>query len=365
MKVDLFDFHLPSEAIATEPMEPREHARLLHVGADGSLADHRIGDLPSLLRRGDLLIFNDTKVIPAQLEGLREREGTEGPLRTPIGATLHRRTGEASWLAFVRGARKLRPGDAVIFGDEPDMLRGEAIRRADDGSWEFAFDVPDGGMIPALSRVGAMPLPPYISAKRKTRVSDMTDYQTMFADREGAVAAPTAGLHFTPDLTKALMDAGIEMAGVTLHVGAGTFLPVKVDDTDDHSMHTEWGELGTDTARRIVEARSNGGRIVAVGTTSLRVLEASAQAHGEVAAWSGETDIFITPGHTFASADLLLTNFHLPRSTLLMLVSAFSGFDEIRAAYRHAIDTGYRFYSYGDACLLELNRQASRRPDAS
>ena len=356
MKVDLFDFDLPEDRIATEPAEPRESARLLCVEPDG-LVDRTIGDLPHILRAGDLLVFNDTRVIPAQLEGARLRQTGGGQtLETPIGATLHRRIGEAEWLCFVRGARKIRVGDRLRFGPTDAPLAAQPVERLSDGSWRLRFDVAPGGMIAALHRAGSMPLPPYITAKRAVRASDAEDYQTIFAAREGAVAAPTAGLHFTEGLLARLAEAGIGTAAITLHVGAGTFLPVKVEDTEDHAMHVEWGEVPEGTAAAIARTREAGGRIVAVGTTSLRIMEASARANGAIRPWSGETDIFITPGQRILSADMLLTNFHLPRSTLFMLVSAFSGLDRMRAAYAHAIEEGYRFYSYGDACLLTLSR---------
>ena len=358
MKVDLFDFDLPENLVATEPASPREAARLLVRAVDGRLTDRRIADLPSVLRQGDLLVFNDTKVIPAQLEGVRVREGAVEGGRTPIGATLHRRVANDRWHAFVRGARKLRAGDALLFGPDEAPLRARAIERLADGGWSLAFELADRDMIGELERVGAMPLPPYITARRAVSESDAENYQTVFAAREGAVAAPTAGLHFTPDLLERLAAVGIGRAPVTLHVGAGTFLPVKADDTDAHVMHSEWGEIGEDTAERIAETRAAGGRVVAVGTTSLRIMEAAARAIGEVGAWSGTTDIFITPGHHFASADVLLTNFHLPRSTLVMLVAAFIGLNQVHRLYAHAIEERYRFYSYGDACLLSLDPKA-------
>ena len=354
MKVDLFDFDLPDDLIATEPAEPRENARLLRVDGSGRLSDYRVRELPDLLRAGDLLVFNDTRVIPAQLEGVRERTGPDAPLLTPIGATLHKRVGDREWHAFVRGARKVKIGDKLVFGRDGERLKAEPVARLSDGSWHLRFAVEPGEMAAALDRVGSMPLPSYITAKRDLRSSDRSDYQTVFARREGAVAAPTAGLHFTEDLLHALKDRGVALANVTLHVGAGTFLPVKVEDTADHAMHAEWGELSADTAERIARSREAGGRIVAIGTTSLRVLEAAVAANGELRAWSGETNIFITPGHRFQSVDMLMTNFHLPRSTLFMLVAAFSGLETMKAAYGHAIERRYRFYSYGDTSLLTL-----------
>lgn len=334
MRVADFDFDLPPERIALRPAEPRDSARLLEVRPD-SLSDLGIADLPGRLRRGDVLVFNDTRVIPAQLSGVR------GAAR--IGVTLHKREGEWRWWAFVRNARRLARGDTVDFGHG---LSGQVVEKADDGAvlWDFAADVP---FEVALAAAGVMPLPPYIASKRAVDVRDAADYQTMFAREAGAVAAPTAGLHFTPALLAALDAAGIGRETVTLHVGAGTFLPVKAEDTDDHAMHAEWGRLDAATAARLRAARAAGGRVIAVGTTSLRVLESAG-----LNEWSGDTRIFITPGYAFRAVDGLLTNFHLPRSTLFMLVSAMMGLDTMRAAYAHAVAHEYRFYSYGDACLL-------------
>lgn len=334
MRVADFDFDLPPDRIALRPAEPRDSARLLEVTA-GALSDLGIADLPGRLRRGDCLVFNDTRVIPAQLSGMR------GEAR--IGVTLHKREDEWRWWAFVRNARRLAVGDSVDFGHG---LSGQVVEKADDGAvlWDFAADVPFEA---ALSATGVMPLPPYIASKRPADARDAADYQTMFAQRAGAVAAPTAGLHFTPALLAALDAAGIGRETVTLHVGAGTFLPVKAEDTDDHTMHAEWGSLDAATAARLRTVRAAGGRVIAVGTTSLRVLESAG-----LDAWSGDTRIFITPGYAFRAVDGLLTNFHLPRSTLFMLVSAMMGLDRMRAAYAHAVAHEYRFYSYGDACLL-------------
>ena len=334
MRVADFDFDLPTDRIALRPASPRDSARMLEVAPHG-LTDLGIADLPSRLRRGDCLVFNDTRVIPAQLSGMR------GQAR--IGVTLHKREGEWRWWAFVRNARRLSAGDVVDFGHG---LNGTVVEKADDGAllWDFAADAP---FEVALAAAGVMPLPPYIASKRPADDRDAEDYQTMFARDGGAVAAPTAGLHFTPALLAALDAAGIGRETVTLHVGAGTFLPVKADDTDDHAMHAEWGSLDAATAERLAEIRARGGRVIAVGTTSLRVLESAG-----LQAWSGDTRIFITPGYKFHAVDGLLTNFHLPRSTLFMLVSAMMGLDTMRAAYAHAIAREYRFYSYGDACLL-------------
>ncbi|HEY5713119.1 MAG TPA: tRNA preQ1(34) S-adenosylmethionine ribosyltransferase-isomerase QueA [Allosphingosinicella sp.] len=339
MRVDLFDFDLPPERIALRPAAPRDSARLL-VARGAALADHIVTDLPGLLRAGDLLVFNDTRVIPAQLEGKR------GEAR--IGATLHKREGPRVWRAFVRNAKRLRDGDRIDFGAGVAALASE---RAEDGSFLLTF-LGDEPVETLLEKAGRMPLPPYIAGRRAADVRDRDDYQTMFAKKEGAVAAPTAALHFTPALMAALADAGIGHETLTLHVGAGTFLPVKADDTDDHVMHAEWGRLAPETASRLNAVRAAGGRIVAVGTTSLRLLESAADAAGTIHPFEGDTAIFITPGYKFRAVDGLVTNFHLPRSTLFMLVSALMGVDVMRAAYAHAIADGYRFYSYGDASLL-------------
>ncbi|WP_416897504.1 MAG: tRNA preQ1(34) S-adenosylmethionine ribosyltransferase-isomerase QueA [Minwuia sp.] len=336
MKVDLFDFDLPEERIALRPAEPRESARLLDVGP-GGLADRTIADLPDILEPGDLLVANDTKVIPARLKGRR------GEAR--IEATLHMRLDGSSWAAFARPAKRLREGDTVIF----DGLTAEVAEKREAGEVVLRFDRGEAELMAALHAAGEMPLPPYIASKRPTDERDRTDYQTVLADREGAVAAPTAGLHLTEALLAKLAAKGVELARLTLHVGAGTFLPVKADDTDDHRMHAEIGEITAETADRI---NGRTGRLIAVGTTSLRLLESAADDSGRVQPFSGATDIFITPGVRVRTADMLLTNFHLPRSTLFMLVSAFSGLERMHSAYAHAIETGYRFYSYGDACLL-------------
>ena len=339
MLVDLFDFALPPERIALRPAAPRDAARMLVLTPD-ALADRIVRDLPAQLRRGDLLVFNDTRVIPAQLEG------TRGEAR--IGATLHKREGPRRWRAFVRNARRLRDGDVIDFGAG---VAGAARDRADDGSWalEFAGDEPVELL---LERAGRMPLPPYIAGKRATDARDADDYQTMFASEPGAVAAPTAALHFTPELMAALAAAGIEHATLTLHVGAGTFLPVKADDTADHRMHAEWGRIDPATADRLNAVRAAGGRVIAVGTTSLRLIESAAGEDSVIRPFEGDTAIFITPGYRFRGIDGLMTNFHLPRSTLFMLVSALMGLETMQAAYAHAIAQGYRFYSYGDASLL-------------
>ena len=339
MRVDLFDFELPPERIALRPATPRHSARLLAVRGT-ALSNHVVTDLPRLLRAGDMLVFNDTRVIPAQLEGRR------GEAR--VGATLHKREGPRAWRAFLRNAKRVREGDRIDFGSGVAALASE---RAADGSMHLDFEG-DEPVELLLERAGRMPLPPYIAGKRETDARDAEDYQTMFARRDGAVAAPTAALHFTPRLTEALGEAGIAHETLTLHVGAGTFLPVKAEDTEAHVMHSEWGSIAPSAAARLNEARANGGRIVAVGTTSLRLLESAADGEGRVHSFEGDTDIFITPGYRFRAVDGLLTNFHLPRSTLFMLVSALMGLETMQRAYAHAIAEGYRFYSYGDASLL-------------
>ena len=339
MRVDLFDFALPPERIALRPVEPRDAARLLLIER-GRLADHEVRDLPGLLRPGDVLVFNDTRVIPAQLEGRR------GEAR--VGATLHKREGSRSWRAFVRNARRVRAGDRIDFGAGVTATAGD---RGEDGSLLLSFDG-DEPVEALLARAGTVPLPPYIAGRRAPDERDTADYQTLFAREAGAVAAPTASLHFTPELMNALQAAGITHETLTLHVGAGTFLPVKAEDTAEHRMHAEWGRIDEATATRLNAARAAGGRIIAAGTTSLRLLESAADEGGTIHSFEGETAIFITPGYRFRAVGGLLTNFHLPRSTLFMLVSALMGLDTMHAAYSHAITHGYRFYSYGDASLL-------------
>lgn len=339
MRVDLFDFDLSPDRIALRPAAPRDAARMLVLDGNAT-RDQLVSDLPGQLRVGDCLVFNDTRVIPAQLEGSR------GEAR--IGATLHKREGLRSWRAFVRNAKRLRNGDAVDFGQG---VSATASMRGGDGSWLLSFDG-DEPVEALLQRAGRMPLPPYIAGKRATDERDAQDYQTMFADKPGAVAAPTAALHFTPGLLDALTNAGIGHETLTLHVGAGTFLPVKVDDTDHHAMHAEWGRIDAETADRLNAARGRGGRLIAVGTTSLRLIESACQPDGRIRPFEGDTAIFITPGYRFKGVDGLMTNFHLPRSTLFMLVSALMGRERMQAAYAHAIANDYRFYSYGDASLL-------------
>ncbi len=321
-------------------MAPRDAARMLCVSGDGALADRHVRDLPTLLRTGDCLIFNDTRVIPAQLEGHR------GDAK--IGATLHKRIDLRRWQAFVRNAKRLRVGEAVDFGAGVTAF---AEARHEDGSFTLMFEG-DEPVEALLARAGTMPLPPYIAGKRATDAQDALDYQTMFAEKDGAVAAPTASLHFTPELMAAIAAAGIETATLTLHVGAGTFLPVKANDTVDHKMHSEWGQIDALTAERLNTVRANGGRLIAVGTTSLRLIESAADDDGIIQPFAGDTDIFITPGYRFKAIGGLMTNFHLPKSTLFMLVSALMGREVMQAAYAHAIAEEYRFYSYGDSSLL-------------
>jgi len=352
MRTDLFDFELPPERIALRPASPRDSARLLVVKPDG-LVDRIVRDLPDLLAPGDVLVINDTKVIPARLSGRRIGRATE----PAIEATLHKRLDGSRWLAFVKPAKKLEVGDVVRFGSEGkvcflDQLDATVEAKGEGGEVTLSFAFHGAVLDQSIEERGAMPLPPYIAGKRAPDEQDRSDYQTMFAKIEGSVAAPTASLHFTDALVVALKARGVSIHHVTLHVGAGTFLPVKVDDTAAHKMHSEWGTVSAETAAALNAARQAGGRIVAVGSTALRLIESAAAEDGTVAPFEGETAIFITPGYRFKATDLMLTNFHLPKSTLVMLVAAFSGLDRIRSAYAHAIADGYRFYSYGDACLL-------------
>ena len=357
MRVDLFDFDLPDERIALRPAEPRDSARLLVVDPNSgaqALSDHHVRDLPDFLRPGDALVFNDTKVIPAQLEGVRHREGAPGQ---NVSATLHMRIAPDRWKAFARPGKRIKVGDRIQFGHSGESCLVGALdavveEKGEGGEITLRFDLSGPALDEAIASVGHIPLPPYIAAKRPEDERDRADYQTIYAREEGAVAAPTAGLHFTPDLFARLDAMGIQRHFVTLHVGAGTFLPVKADDTDDHKMHFEIGHVSAETAAALNAVKASGGRIVCVGTTSLRLIESAATEDGLIHAWSDATDIFITPGYGFRAVDALMTNFHLPRSTLFMLVSAFAGLETMRAAYTHAIETGYRFYSYGDGSLL-------------
>jgi S-adenosylmethionine:tRNA ribosyltransferase-isomerase len=353
MRTDLFDFELPAGNIALRPASPRDSARLLIVRPDGALGDDMVANLAQWLEPGDQLVVNDTRVISAQLKGRRIGRDTE----PKIEATLIRRLDGSRWQALVKPARKLSRGDVVRFGNEGRVcllghLDAQVEHKGGDGEITLSFSFHGPALDQAIADLGAPPLPPYIASKRAADERDVADYQTMFAVNEGAVAAPTAGLHFTPMLETALRERGIGIHRITLHVGAGTFLPVKAEDTAGHKMHSEWGSISRDTALALNAARARGGRIAAVGTTSLRLLESAAAEDGTIEPFTGETAIFIAPGYRFRAVDILLTNFHLPRSTLFMLVSAFSGLDNMKRAYAHAIDSGYRFYSYGDACLL-------------
>jgi S-adenosylmethionine:tRNA ribosyltransferase-isomerase len=353
MRTDLFDFELPADSIALRPASPRDSARMLVVQPGAALRDQTVTDLPQLLKSGDQLVVNDTRVIAAQLTGRRIGRDTE----PKIEATLIKRLDGSHWQALVKPAKKLVQGDIVRFGNEGKVcllghLDAQVEHKGDDGQITLSFSFHGPSLDQAIADLGAPPLPPYIASKRTPDERDVADYQTMFAVNEGAVAAPTAGLHFTPALEAALRERGIGIHRITLHVGAGTFLPVKAEDTTAHKMHSEWGTISRKTADALNAARAKGGRIVAVGTTSLRLLESAAEQDGTIKPFAGETAIFITPGYRFRAVDILMTNFHLPRSTLFMLVSAFCGLESMKQAYAHAIAHGYRFYSYGDACLL-------------
>ena len=353
MRLSDFDFDLPEERIALRPAAPRDSARMLVVDA-GRLQDRRVSDLPHLLRPGDALVFNDTKVIPARLSGVRTREDST----VAVEATLHRRLSPSRWTAFMKPGKRLREGDRVIFGERSDRacflgaLDATVAAKDEDGEVTLAFDLSGPDLDLAIADRGVMPLPPYIASRRPEDEKDLADYQTVYARADGSVAAPTAGLHFTPRLLERLDEAGVSSHFVTLHVGAGTFLPVKSEMVSEHRMHPEYGEVPAHVAEALNTARAAGGRLVCVGTTSLRLVESAAGEDGAIRAFAGETSIFITPGYRFRAADGLMTNFHLPRSTLFMLVCAFAGLETMRAAYAHAIEAGYRFYSYGDASLL-------------
>jgi S-adenosylmethionine:tRNA ribosyltransferase-isomerase len=354
MRLSDFDFHLPEDRIALRPAAPRDAARLLVVRPDGGLEDRTVGDLPELLAPGDALVFNDTRVIAARLSGWRPRDETS----VAVEATLHRRLSPSQWTAFMKPGKRLKPGDRVLFGSRADVacelerLDATIESKGDDGEVVLAFDLSGPILDEAIAAHGAMPLPPYIAARRSEDERDFADYQTVYARTQGSVAAPTAGLHFTPDLIERLIARGLSAHFVTLHVGAGTFLPVKSEEIGEHRMHAETGEVSAETAKALNAVRARGDRIVCVGTTSLRLLESATREDGTVEAFSGDTSIFITPGYRFRAADVLMTNFHLPKSTLFMLVSAFAGLKSMRAAYAHAVSHGYRFYSYGDASLL-------------
>lgn len=355
MRVEAFDFELPEELIALRPAPQRDGARLLQVHANGSLTDRTIRDLPELLNPGDVLVLNDTCVIPAALTGTRTRDDSVAR----ISINLHKRLSRASWAAFAKPAKRLKVGDEIVFGKGKNAcvlgaLDATVTSKGEGGEVVLAFDLAGLDLDNAIQARGSMPLPPYIASRREADLQDLKDYQTVYARKDGAVAAPTAGLHFTDELLAQLDEKEVSRQFVTLHVGAGTFLPVKADDTADHVMHFEWGEVSQETAETLNAARAAGGRIVCVGTTSLRLLESAVDDQGLIRPFKDETDIFITPGYKVRSCDLLFTNFHLPRSTLFMLVSAFSGLETMQNAYAHAISNQYRFYSYGDACLLEL-----------
>ncbi|MFY8209834.1 MAG: tRNA preQ1(34) S-adenosylmethionine ribosyltransferase-isomerase QueA [Caulobacter sp.] len=360
MRLSDFDFDLPEDRIALRPAEPRHAARFLVVRPGQPLADHVVSDLPDFLRPGDALVFNDTRVIPARLAGLREGRTTGGADGTPVAveATLHRRLTPNSWSAFMRPGKRLKVGDRVAFGAREDRAcdldRLDAViaEKHEGGEVVLAFDLSGPDLDVGIARHGDMPLPPYIAAKRGEDERDRADYQTVYAREDGSVAAPTAGLHFTPELLDRLKAKGVSLHFVTLHVGAGTFLPVKTDDVSDHKMHAEYGQVTEAIADALNAVRAAGGRIVCVGTTSLRLLESATGEDGVIRPFADETAIFITPGYRFRAVDVLMTNFHLPKSTLFMLVSAFAGTPTMRAAYEHAIQTGYRFYSYGDSSLL-------------
>ncbi|MGZ3275106.1 MAG: tRNA preQ1(34) S-adenosylmethionine ribosyltransferase-isomerase QueA [Caulobacteraceae bacterium] len=354
MKLSDFDFDLPEDRIALRPAEPRDSARMLVLPPEGGMLDRQVRELPSFLRAGDLLVFNDTRVIPARLNGVRVREESV----VAVEVTLHRRLSPSRWTAFMKPGKRLKPGDRVRFGATSDRacllgaLDATVQDKGEDGEVTLSFDLMGPDLDLAIAERGMMPLPPYIAAKRPEDERDRADYQTVYAREDGSVAAPTAGLHFTPGLLAALDAAGIKRAFVTLHVGAGTFLPVKTDEVADHRMHAEYGEVSAATAEAINAARAAGGRVVCVGTTSLRLVESAAGEDGQVRPFAAETSIFITPGYRFRAADGLMTNFHLPKSTLFMLVCAFAGTGRMKAAYAHAIASGYRFYSYGDSSLL-------------
>src|SRR5277367_5208500 len=368
MRVDAFDFVLPPERIALAPASPRDSARMLVVGADGGLTDSWVRELPDFLRPGDALVVNDTRVIPARLEGVRVRNGAT----VSIEAALIERVDDCRWRALARPAKRLKIGERIRFGEPREStacllagLDAEVEDKGEAGEVLLRFEFAGTALDEAIERLGAPPLPPYIASRRALSPSDQADYQTMFAAKPGAVAAPTAGLHFTPALVARLAGHGVGLHRVTLHVGGGTFAPVRVEDTRDHRMHSEWGSIGASTAEALNAVRERGGRVVCVGTTSARIVESAADENGRLRPFAGQTDIFVTPGYRFRCVDALMTNFHLPRSTLFMLVSAFSGLEIMRAAYAHAVQAGYRFYSYGDACLLLRGSTANalgRRP---
>jgi len=356
MRVEVFDFALPQTHIALRPASPRDSAKLLCVGANGNLTDKSIRNLPALLNTGDALIVNDTRVMPVRLVGTRHRKGQTAQ----IELTLIERLDATLWRALLKPAKRVQKGDVIMFDNARAPIIAQVIAQVIDrqaGEAQLQFDLPPADMDKVLTQIGSMPLPPYIATRRPPDMQDKSDYQTLFATRDGAIAAPTAGLHFTPNLLDALKAKGIAIHQVTLHVGIGTFLPVKVDDTDAHTMHSEWGEITEHTAQALNACKEKGGRLIAVGSTPLRLLETAANKAGKIEAFCGHTDIFITPGYRFKACDRLLTNFHLPKSTLFMLVCAFAGIETMQTAYAHAIAQNYRFYSYGDACLLDRQQE--------
>jgi S-adenosylmethionine:tRNA ribosyltransferase-isomerase len=354
MRLSDFDFHLPDANIALRPAEPRDSARMLVVQPDKApaFADGAISHLLQHLRQGDVMVFNNTRVIPAQLSGVRHR----GSVQAKVEITLHKRAAADEWIVFAKPGKRLAVADRIVFADEPQHagppLQAAVLDKSADGDVRLRFDKADAALDDAIALCGRMPLPPYIAQKRPGDARDLTDYQTVYASETGAVAAPTAGLHFTPELLAAIDALGVLRHHVTLHVGAGTFLPVKIDDVSAHRMHSEWGCVSAETAAAINRARGAGGRLICVGTTSLRLIESASDTAGKVHPFRGDTAIFITPGYLFRAVDMLMTNFHLPKSTLFMLVSAFAGAGLMREAYAHAISAGYRFYSYGDSSLL-------------
>ncbi|WP_427450423.1 tRNA preQ1(34) S-adenosylmethionine ribosyltransferase-isomerase QueA [Litorimonas sp. WD9-15] len=348
MDVSLFDFDLPESAIALRPASPRDSARLLHIGVSGDLTDRIVRDLPNVLRAGDVLVFNETKVFPAAFTAIRPAREHGGGGDVSVTVNLHKDRSLGVWDAFVRPAKRVRIGDVLHFDEG---LKAVVVEKREGGDVSFQFNATDDALLSAFERCGAPPLPPYIARKRAPDGQDVADYQTVYAKETGSVAAPTAGLHFTPELLERLEAAGVQSEKLILHVGAGTFLPVKSDNTDDHDMHSEWFTIDTETVDRLNAAKADGRRVIAVGTTALRALESASQS-GTLEAQSRDTDIFITPGYQFQTVDGLMTNFHLPKSTLFMLVSALAGREVMQAAYAHAIETGYRFYSYGDSSLI-------------
>ncbi|MFM7084598.1 MAG: tRNA preQ1(34) S-adenosylmethionine ribosyltransferase-isomerase QueA [Hyphomicrobium sp.] len=358
MRTDLFDFFLPDERIALRPCTPRDSAKLLVVHPDNNdFIERYVRDLPEFLTTGDTVVVNDTKVIPSSLAALRLR----GDLSAKVDLNLIKNIDDKKWRAFARPLKRLKPGDVLRFYDQQThslspLCEATIEKKLDDGEVEIIFNISDENLKGVLGQIGLMPLPPYISLKRPVDTSDFENYQTIFAKSYGAVASPTASLHFTSELISVLKSKGVSIEFITLHVGAGTFLPVKTEDTENHKIHSEWAQITKETAQNLNHTRKQGGRIIAIGTTVMRTLETSTDDNGIIKEWSGETSLFIKPGYKFKSTDILMTNFHLPKSTLFMLVSAFSGLQKMHSAYSFAIKNNYRFYSYGDACLLFLAR---------